>query len=221
MSPPQSTTKRPVAAQALGDQVGGQALAGAAGVEAQPRRAADLARLIVDLELAPAPARVGPGRPPGRGLSQRSGERRTGHAGARGAYPAASISPTRVGSTRPSVRSAACRPARTARRSSAEAGTASRGSSFSAQSSLSGLKRESAASNSRIVRRARSAAAAAGSRPGPGLADQEPHVAAHRVEADVVLAGHQEAPVVIGAVLPDSELSAGEAETLVAPGLGT
>ena len=55
-----------VAAQALGDHVGGEALAGAAGVEAQARRADDLPGRVVDLELAPAALGVaaGPGAAP-------------------------------------------------------------------------------------------------------------------------------------------------------------
>ena len=76
----------------------------------------------------------------------------------------------------------------TAVRSSSEAGTRSRGSAFSAHSSLSGLKRESASSNSTTNCLACSAAAGAGSHSRAGLADQQADVAAHRIEDDVVLA---------------------------------
>ena len=189
-----------VAAQARGDQVGGEALAGAAGVEADAGRAGDRrpprrrprSRASGPPgwgrrggAAAPRPARRPAARPARRRARRRSRPTRS--------------RATRVGSTSPSLRSAAASPAFTAVRSSSEAGTRSRRSALSAQSSLSGLKRESAASNSTMNRRACSAAVGGRGHPGPRLADQQPDVAAHRVEGDVVFAHDQDALVVTGA----------------------
>ena len=73
-----------VAAQPLGDQVGGEALAGAAGVEADAGRAGDRPGRVVDLEAAPARRRVGARRAPRRRLGERGAQRRAGHPGPRG-----------------------------------------------------------------------------------------------------------------------------------------
>ena len=189
-----------VAAQAAGDQVGREALAGAAGVEADAGRAGDRAGRVVDLEAAPA-APPGWGSP-GAAVAPRPARRRAARPEPRPARRRSrrTRSP-RPGSGRPGRRCAraAASPALTAVRSSSEAGTRSRGSAFSAHSSLSGLKRDSAASNSttnclRLLGRRRCR-----SHSRPRLADQQAHVAAHRIEDDVVLAHGQEAPVVTGA----------------------
>ena len=69
-SPPQSTTKLGIAREPLGEQVGRQPLADAAGVEAQSRRAPDDPERLVDLDLPPAGPRVGVRRAPRRGEQQ-------------------------------------------------------------------------------------------------------------------------------------------------------
>ena len=73
-----------VAAQLGRDQIGGQPLAGAAAVEAHPRRAVDGPGGVVDLELPPARLRAGLGGPARWRLGEGVGERRARHPGARG-----------------------------------------------------------------------------------------------------------------------------------------
>ncbi len=73
-----------VAAQAVGDQVGRQALSGSPGVEPDPRRAGDRPGGVVDLELTPVGIRVGFRRLPRRSLGEGGAKGRARHAGPRG-----------------------------------------------------------------------------------------------------------------------------------------
>src|SRR5918998_722247 len=64
-APPDANTPRPKLREPLGDQVGDVTLAGAAEVEAQPGRALDRARGVVDAHRLPAPVGVGSREPRG------------------------------------------------------------------------------------------------------------------------------------------------------------
>ena len=113
--------------------------------------------------------RVGARRPPRRRLGERLAQRRAGHAGARGDVAGALdlADQGRVDEAAAALGGRRSRP-RPRARISAEAGTRSRGSALSAQSSLSGLKRESVASNSSTKLPRLLGRAAAGAMPGPG-----------------------------------------------------
>ena len=117
---PRSRRRTRSSAARCGDGVGGEALAGAAGVEPQPGGRRIVAARVVDRDRAPAPR-----RDPGRRAARRArppARRRAARLGvARGSRcsPAASSAPTSVGSTSPPVRSAAHSAGRARRRAGA------------------------------------------------------------------------------------------------------
>ena len=165
-----------IRASRLCRHVGGQPLAGAAAVEADAGRTLDRAGLRRRPgSCASAPPELVPAGRATRSRSDRLRRQRPASTPSRESpYPACSSSPTRVGSTRPPVRSAAQTAARTASLTRLEAGTTRRGSRFRPDSSLSGLKRERRASKSSRKQRTVRGRGLGAQQPGlERLADQE------------------------------------------------
>ena len=209
-----------VAAQAGGDHVGGEALAGAAGVEAQAGRPDDLPRLVVDLEAAPALLRPRARRPPRRRVGERLGQRHARDPGPGGDVAGGLdlADQGRVDETAAALGGDDARRDRAPQQlrgghALAPIGVQPAELALGLEAGERRVEVDDEAS--RLLGRVR------GRRhPRPGLADQQPHVAAHRVEGEVVFA-HEELVTTGSAPEEKEELLTGLVLTVFSPGVGT
>ncbi|MEO8967391.1 MAG: hypothetical protein ABI427_07535 [Solirubrobacteraceae bacterium] len=138
-----------IAGKALGEQVGGEALADSTEIDPDACLAPDDPRVVEHPNPGPLPAVTGAAGTARRrgGAAASASDNGTDATPARDAtYPAASSAGSSVKSTKPSVRRAAHDAAPTARRRRTDAGTSTFGSRLKRESSLSSMNRDSTCS---------------------------------------------------------------------------